>query len=66
MPPTPAQVAQALAELLGSALAQGATVRVPELGTFRRHHEPGRLVEQHGRPVMAPPADLIAFDATRR
>lgn len=67
MPPLPApqQVARALADLLGEALAQGHAVEVPGLGRFRRRHEAGRLVAHGEGAVMQPPADVVAFDPKR-
>lgn len=62
----PPQVARALAELLGSALAHDVPVTVPRLGTFWRQHRPGRVVTHQGRPALAPPSDDVAFDPQRR
>jgi len=60
--PTPQQVARALADVIGEALAQGHAVDVPGLGRFRRRHEAGRLVPHGDGTVMQPPADVVAFE----
>jgi len=63
--PLPERVARALADVLAESLAQGTSVDVPGLGLFWRRHEPGRVGERSGQPVMHPPADGVAFTPSR-
>lgn len=64
--PSTRQLARALADVLNEALAQNQTVDVPGLGTFRRRHRPGHVVERGGQTVMLPPADVIEFQSVVR
>ena len=62
--PSKEQVAKALADVISDVLRKGQDVRVPDLGTFRIHHQVSHVERRSdGEIVMKPPRDVIAFSA---
>jgi nucleoid DNA-binding protein len=55
--------AQALAAAVRECLFTEGAVRLPGLGTLRRHHEPTRVgVDDQGRRVLLPPRHAVRFE----
>lgn len=59
---SPQDILRAFARAARQKLAQGAAVRVPELGTFTVEHRRSRLTERDdGTVALAPPRDEVRF-----